>query len=476
MSNGSRITLEADYLVIGAGAMGMAFTDVIVAESTASVIVVDRHDQPGGHWNDAYPFVRLHSASAYYGVNSRPLGEDRIDQSGLNCGFYEQASAAELCSYFDRIMREQFLPTGRVQYFPMCDYRGGGPDNGKFVSLTSGREYRVKVRKKIVDATFTDTAVPSRRPPKYALAGGVQCIPPNALPSIGLSVGATINDEIERYVVIGAGKTSIDVCLWLLEHAVPADRVTWIMPRDSWLVDRAHVQPQAQYFARRMGAVALQTELVQQAESVEHLFRLLNENGQLLRIDNQVVPSRYRCATVSQAELEQLRRIANIVRLGHVRRIETERIVLDGGSIATTSNTVHVDCTTGGIRSREPAPIFNDRTITLQTVRTCQQCFSAALIAHIELTYECEAEKNRLCQPLPLPIRDVDWLKMFLANLGNQRLWSRVPELRKWIANSRLDLNYGHTAPLTAEQDALVQRFKHGAGPATAKLMALLNR
>jgi cation diffusion facilitator CzcD-associated flavoprotein CzcO len=63
-------TIEADYLVVGAGAMGLAFIDTLVSETTATVVVVDRNDQPGGHWTTAYPFVRLHQPSAYYGVIS----------------------------------------------------------------------------------------------------------------------------------------------------------------------------------------------------------------------------------------------------------------------------------------------------------------------------------------------------------------------------------------------------------------------
>lgn len=58
-------TLEADYLVVGGGAMGMAFTDTLLAETDASVILVDRQHQPGGHWNVAYPFVTLHQPSAF---------------------------------------------------------------------------------------------------------------------------------------------------------------------------------------------------------------------------------------------------------------------------------------------------------------------------------------------------------------------------------------------------------------------------
>jgi len=455
-------TLEADYLVIGAGAMGMAFVDTLLAESNASVFIVDRHHAPGGHWNDAYPFVRLHSASANYGVNSRPLGEDTIDPTGLNRGFYEQASAAELCSYFDRIMRAQFLPSGRVRYFPMCDYRG----DGRFVSLTSGAKYAVTVKKKIVDATFTDTEVPAKRPPKYAVASGMQVVPPNALPTIDYSA--------QRFMVIGAGKTGIDACLWLLEHDVPTELITWIVPRDSWLVDREHVQPKPEFFARRMAPLALQVELIQQAESPEQLLQLLDQHDQLLRIDQQVTPTRYRCATVSRAELQALRRISNVVRLGHVRSIDSDRIVLDNGTIATHSDVIHVDCTSSGIRTRRPATVFDDRTITLQAIRTCQLCFSAALIAHLEVTYQTDVEKNAFSRPIPLPIRDVDWLSMYLANLSNQSQWSRTSEIRNWIAKSRLDFNYGQPESLTPEESVIVQRFRNGAGPAAAKLMTLL--
>ena len=63
--------IKTDYLIVGAGAMGMAFADTMVSESDAHLVIVDRGHQPGGHWTRAYPFVRLHQPSAYYGVNSR---------------------------------------------------------------------------------------------------------------------------------------------------------------------------------------------------------------------------------------------------------------------------------------------------------------------------------------------------------------------------------------------------------------------
>ena len=71
-------SLETDYLVIGAGAMGMAFTDALIDHADVHVTLVDRRDVPGGHWQDAYPFVQLHQASQFYGVASTMLGTGAV--------------------------------------------------------------------------------------------------------------------------------------------------------------------------------------------------------------------------------------------------------------------------------------------------------------------------------------------------------------------------------------------------------------
>src|SRR3954451_18400678 len=108
--------IETDYLVIGAGAAGMAFTDSLIEASDADVVIVDRRDRPGGHWNDAYPFVRLHQPSSFYGVNSRVLGTDSIDDSGPNAGMYERATGPQVCDYFQRVLDEHLLASGQVRH------------------------------------------------------------------------------------------------------------------------------------------------------------------------------------------------------------------------------------------------------------------------------------------------------------------------------------------------------------------------
>lgn len=106
-------------MIIGAGAAAIAFADSLVTHADADIIMVDRRHRCGGHWNDAYSFVRLHQPSAFYGVNSRPLGNDSLDTHGLNSGLYERATGAEVSRYFVRVLEESLLPTGRVRFFGM---------------------------------------------------------------------------------------------------------------------------------------------------------------------------------------------------------------------------------------------------------------------------------------------------------------------------------------------------------------------
>lgn len=422
-------TIEADYLVVGAGAMGMAFIDTLVSETEARVVVVDRHHAPGGHWTMAYPFVRLHQPSAFYGVNSARLGSDTIDQVGWNHGLYELATAGEICAYYERIMRREWLPSGRVSYFPMTEYLG----DGRFRTL-AGADHTVRVTRRVVDATYMRVTVPAMRRPPYKVADAIHCVPPNDLPWLAAH---------ERYVVVGAGKTGIDTCLWLLSHGVGPDRLTWVMPRDSWLLDRETMQPGTLFAEKIKVTFTAQLRAINDAASVQDLFARLEDAGVLLRIDSAVRPAMYRCATVTRLELEQLRRITDVVRTGHLLAIEADRMVLDGGIVAVCGDELYIDCTADGAEKRPATPIFDAGSITLQSVRGCQQIFSAALIAHVEAAYRDDVVKNELCVPVPHPDTDLDWLRLALADYSNQLRWFDEPELMSWFAAARLDL-FGH--------------------------------
>ena len=177
------VSLSADYLVVGAGAMGLAFTDEIISTSRdTTVVLVDTRAKPGGHWNDAYDFVTLHQPAAYYGVNSEELGT----------GGRDLASKFQILAYFERVLKK-LEATGRVKFYPQCRYSGGET----FTSVVEEElQYKVAVRRRVVDASYLTTSVPSTHPPKYTIHPGVTLVPINGL--------ARIRKPWDRYVVIGS--------------------------------------------------------------------------------------------------------------------------------------------------------------------------------------------------------------------------------------------------------------------------------
>jgi cation diffusion facilitator CzcD-associated flavoprotein CzcO len=423
-------TLETDYLVIGAGAAGMAFTDELIADSEADVVMVDRRHRPGGHWNDAYPFVRLHQPAPFYGVNSRRLGTDVVDTTGANAGWYPRSSAGEICDYFGRVLDETLLPSGRVRFFGMCDYLGEKRGEHLFVSRLTGDETRVRVRRRVVDATYLETPIPATHVPSFDIDPDARFIPVNDL--------VTISEPARGYTVIGAGKTAMDACSWLLDHGVEPDAIRWIRPRDAWMLDRAHAQP-LDLVTAIIEDVAAQLEAAADAESVGDLFARLEANGHLIRLDERVEPTMYRCATVSTSELEQLRSIENVVRRGRVRAIGTDEIVLEAGTIPTDVAQVHVDCTAAGLRVSPARPIFEDDRITLQQVRICQPTFNAALVGYIEASDRDDAERNRLCPPNPYPTAARDWIGGTLISMSAQAAWNSDVDMLTWLSGTRLN-------------------------------------
>ena len=424
--------IEADYVIIGAGAMGMAFADVILTETDATIAIVDRGNRPGGHWNHAYPFVRLHQPSAFYGVNSRPLGSDRKDTDGWNTGLYELASGSEVVTYYDHVMQQQFVPSGRVTHVPMHDVDVAAI-TGRDVtarSLVDGSVVDLRATRRVVDASYMNVSVPSQRAPQYGIAPGVRHGPVNAL--------GTLSEPADGYTVIGAGKTGADACLFLLRNGVDPDTIRWITPRDSWFLDRARIQP-GDFFETTAAAFIDQYRCVAESTSIPDLFRLLEDAGLLLRLDPAIEPTMYRCSTVTADELDQLRRIEHVVRLGRVQQITSESIVLDDGTLPTTTSTFHVDCTADGLERRPIVPVFGPDRLTLQTVRTCQQVFSAAFIAHVEAAYDDDAHRNMLCGVVPHPDAATDWIRTAYGSSLNSGNWNADPELAAWLADARLD-------------------------------------
>ena len=468
--------IETDYLVIGAGAVGLAFADTMLSETYAHITIIDRHGKPGGHWNDAYPFVALHQPSAFYGVNSMPLGTNRKDTFGSNEGCYELASGAEVSSYFDKVMHQTLLPSGRVSYYPMCDYLGTFEDVDKFVSILSGEETRVTVRKKTVDATYYGTTVPTTHNPKYAVAEDAWLVTPTGLAHLWQGQSGK---RPQHFAILGAGKTAMDVGVWLINSGAEPSSISWVMPRDSYLINRLHTQPGMEFFNDAMGGQANQMEAFAKATSIDDLFDRLEACEAMLRIYPDHKPSMFHYATMSKGEIEILRKITNVIRLGHVQSVQRDALVLTKGTAPLPPDTVCIDCTASAVERRPTLPIFQRDKLTVQLVRMPLATFSAAMVAYVEAHYDDDATKNKLCTPVPFPDNLNDYPRSTLVTMMNQFAWTQDKALRNWIHNSRLD-GFGKVIASVDQQDlektAILEKFKTYAKAAVGNMPKLMSR
>ncbi|MFL6091292.1 MAG: hypothetical protein ACJ71Z_14270 [Aeromicrobium sp.] len=417
-ANASVDELETDYLVVGAGAMAMAFIDVVLKKDRkATFVVVDRHASPGGHWNDAYSFVTLHQPAEFYGLVSTHLGDGGADLCSLPA----------IVAYYVAAMK-RFVATGRVTFLSMSKYEGNGMVSS---ILNPDRQTHVTVRRRLIDATYLEAKVPSVVKPRYEVADDVELIPPNAL--------SRLRKEYGHHVVVGAGKTAIDAILFLLDGGVASDAITWIVPHDAWLWAREPVQP-----GIAMRCVLKMVEAAASHDTPDEVFADLEERGVVLRLDPTGTPTKWRCASVSRGEFAKLRGLANVVRKGRVRRLERGRITLDAGAHEVPQDALFIDCTANGLASAPTKPIFSDDAITLQSVFMCQQTFSASLIGRLAVADMTDAERNEILSPVPHPELTEHLASSLLASTQNMiRFSGRFPW---WLRRNRLFLSH-HEAP-----------------------------
>ncbi|GAA4044096.1 NAD(P)-binding protein [Parerythrobacter jejuensis] len=465
-------TLDTDYLIIGAGAVGLSFADVVLQEDPdAHLTIVDKHSKPGGHWNDAYSFVALHQPSASYGINSVDLGSNRIDEAGPNKGYYELASGPEVVAYFDNVMRDHFLPTGRVDYHPLSEYTG----EHTFRGVLSGQETKVKVRRKVVDGTFYDTSVPSTHTRKFEVANDVRIVVPGALPDLWKKP-----DEIPaHYCILGAGKTAMDAGVWLVEAGIDPSKISWVRPRDSWMLNRQYTQPGVEFFEGVIASQIRQMEACAQASDANDLFLRLEAGGDMLRLDKDVVPTMFHYPTISVGEVERLQTITDVIRKGRVRSIERGVLHLEQGEHAMPADTLYIDCTASAVHKTETKPQFEEGLITPQLMHVPLVTLNASITAFLEVHLDTDEEKNALSAVSPF-CHSIEGFPATVMGTGMSRMrWAQYPELMAWLERSRLNPASRAIAQLKQEDPsklailAPMQAAVMAAGPNLMRLAAM---
>ena len=230
-----------------------------------------------------------------------------------------------------------------------------------------------------------------------------------------------------QYVVVGSGKTATDACIWLLERGVDPDAICWVRPRDPWMLNRAVVQPNPAIF---IGMAADVLEIAAGAASPDDMFLGMEEAGVMLRIDRSVTPTMAKTPTLAVWELEQLRTIEHVVRLGHVDHVAPGRLVLGEGEVSVARDAVVVHCAASGLQYPPMVPIWGTEAIVVQPVRTGFPCFGAAIAGHVEGTRDGDDEKNRLCPPSPYSNTTSDWARMQVLGSRASMAFAADPELK----------------------------------------------
>lgn len=450
-------TLQADYLVVGAGALGMGFVDALVThDARARVVLADRRAAAGGHWLEAYPFVRLHQSSCFYGVASTLLGGGALQSSGPEAGLQERASQPEIVAYYAQVL-ERLVASGRVEFLPGSDVEGR-----TIASRTTGERVEVPETCRIVNAHYLAPAIPAEVPPPFAVADGARVLSVNDL--------ARLEDDPSQYVVVGSGKTATDAIVWLLARGTDPGAICWVRPRDPWMLDRARVQPDPATF---FGLAADLMQSVAASSSLDDAFLRLEEAGVMLRVDPSATPTMAKAPTLARWELEELRRVDDVVRLGRIRAVSRGRLDLDGGSVRIADDALVVHCAADGLKHPPLVPIWRPGDITLQPVRAGFPCFGAALVGYVEATRSDDAAKNRVVAPSGYGNSLQQWASMNLLGTRNAQAFSAEPDVKEWVDGVALNparVPAGHPGS-PALDDARARLAEH-TEPALRKLAA----
>ena len=128
--------------------------------------------------------------------------------------------------------------------------------------------------------------------------------------------------------------------------------------------------------------------------------------GYFIRLDETILPTRSRIGSVSDEDMEKMRRIKKIVRKGRVARVEQGRIIFQSGEqLELPPNTLAVDCArNGSLFAKHGRAVFDGDKINIQFIMLPPPGMSTTIIAAMELKYpDNEEHKNEICKTIPIP-------------------------------------------------------------------------
>jgi hypothetical protein len=477
---------ECDYLVIGGGATGMAFSDSLLnntSEPNLRVIVVDKHEAPGGQWHDSYDFVQLHQPSKGYGVETKMIGTGDASKD------HHRATRSELLQYYSDVRsdlesKHDFVFLGGTTLDLAQLYDGNASREDYTVTNDStGVSRTIRVRKRLVDARNLEPDLPVSTPPKFAFSPeSVSVLPVNDL--VGNTSGESEESaEKKHFVVVGGGKTGMDAVTHLLneKHVLP-ENLLWVVPNHAWITARENIGNciDLLYTAAELHDDAItgsdDDDEKKEADATgataagigpdffQRGFIEWEKQGHIYRLDPSVVPTKFKDATLSLEELNLLQTtVPSMVRAGRIAKITDEgsMVFQDGSTMELpfpVADTLFLHCAAGAFHcsksDRSPPPIFENRRIVVQDIYgTPGFCFVGSMLGKMEsLAGLTDDERNAMARrpepsSEPTPplgqsggdvIGKVSEDHQFVQRAKNLRMWMDTPELRDWLFANHL--------------------------------------
>jgi hypothetical protein len=388
-------TVNCDYLVVGAGASPLAFIDTLLTEiPQAKIILVDKKAAPGGHWNQGYEFVRLHQPSLVYGVASKQLEGNwlKLMATKFTLPWNHRATKQEILTYFGDFVQEK-VASKQLEWYPNTVYNFTNDEDTAstadgmhtFSSLDGSVTYQVKVNIKLVNGTAGECIIPSQSPLQFPVDEGVQVMTPNQI--FDAYHGGKLHKKLgTKFVLLGAGKTAMDTVVYLQRTMkIRPDDIAWVIPNDVWML----------CLEGRGSPWDWPKTLLECEGDEEKASLLLEKSGGLTRLDENIMPTRFRFPVVPNDELKLLRKIKNIIRRGRATAIRKDgnKVVVDFGNnhgsweaFASVADLVFVHATSPGpFNGKDSDDLFvSDDFLTLNLLTAPPISSSMSMIAKIE--------------------------------------------------------------------------------------------
>jgi hypothetical protein len=234
------------------------------------------------------------------------------------------------------------------------------------------------------------------------------------------------------------------------------------------MLNRAVVQPDP---VVALGLAADTMAAAAEAESLDDLFLRLEATGVMLRIDTDRMPTMAKTPTLAEWELELLRTVEQVIRLGHIDHMTAREIVLADGVVPLAPDALVVHCAASGLQYPPMVPLWGPDKIRLQTIRAGFPCFNAALAGFVEATRSDDRERNRLCPPNTLPDTLTNWAQMQVRGTLATRAFGAELDIAAW-ANS-CALNPAKIEPSQRDEPAVQAAAARVADVASAGLVRM---